>query len=121
MMRNVINYGFRDRLASFKSIELGVYDLHKNEEETKRRLTNAAREAIAEDAKVIILGCTVFFGFYKELQEVLGIPVIDPIIAALKYTELLVEVKRTTGWTHSKICQYEPPPEKEIRAWKLEL
>ena len=121
MMRNVINYGLKDRLTSFKAIGLGVYDFHKDEEETKRRLINAAREAIAEGAEVLILGCTIFFGFYKELQKIVGVPVIDPVIASLKYAELLVEVKKISGWSHSKVYEYEPPPESEIKAWKLEL
>ena len=81
MMKNVINYGFRDRLQSFKSIDLGVYELHKDEEETKRRLIKVSRETVDEGAEVLILGCTMFFGFYKELQKELGVPVIDPVIA----------------------------------------
>ena len=121
MMRNVVNYGLKDKLQSFKSVDLGVHDFHKDEEETKRRLIKVAREAIDEGAEVIILGCTVFFGFFKELQEIIGVPVVDPIIAALKYAELLVEVKKLAGWAHSKVYEYEPPPEKEIKEWGLEL
>ncbi len=121
MMRNVVAYGMKDRLASFKSIELGVYELHKDEAETKRRLIAASREALADGAEVIILGCTIFFGFYKELQKIIGVPVIDPVIASLKYAELLVEVKKLAGWGHSKVCEYEAPPETEIKSWGLEL
>ncbi len=121
MRRNVTNYGLKDRLVSFKSIELGVYDLHKNENETKRRLINVAKEAVGEGAEVLILGCTVFFGFFKDLQEIVGVPVIDPVLAALKQAEWLVEVKKLVGWTHSKVLSYEPPPEKELREWGLML
>jgi len=121
MMRNVIDYGLKDKLQSFKTVDLGVHDLHKDEEETKRRLIKVAREAVNEGAEVIILGCALFFGFFKELQEIIGVPVIDPLIAALKYAELLTEVKKLAGWTHSKVCEYEPPPEREIKEWGLEL
>src|SRR5450756_2504236 len=59
MHENVVKYGFRDRLASFKSVDLGVYDFMKDVNETNRRLTAAAREAVEQDrAEVVILGCT---------------------------------------------------------------
>ncbi len=119
MERNVINYGMRDRLASFESIDLGVYELHKDEEETKRRLINASKEAVNKGAEVLILGCTIFLGFYRTLQKEIGVPVIDPVVAALKYAELLLELKRVSGWSHSKIGEYESPPTKEVDEWGL--
>jgi len=121
MEENVINYGFRDKLASFKSVNLGVYDFHKDEKLTERLLKKAAKEAIEKDgAEVIILGCTIQFGFYKELQEYLGVPVIDAVLAPLKYAEFLIELKEKVNWTHSKIGGYETPPISEIKDWNLE-
>lgn len=119
MEENVIKYGMRDKLTSFKHIGLGVHDLHKDEEETKRRTVQAAKEAIDEGAEVIILGCTVFFGFYRELQSTLGVPVIDPVIAALKVAEMKVDIKRKFGWSYSRIGLYEMPPLNEIQEWNL--
>ncbi|RKL64034.1 hydantoin racemase [Thermoanaerobacteraceae bacterium SP2] len=121
MMENVVNYGFKDRIASFKAVGLGVQDFHKDEKNTEMLLKRAAKEAVENDgAEVIILGCTMQFGFYKELQEYLGIPVIDAIFAPLKYAEFLMEIKNKFNWTHSKIGYYESPPIEEIKAWKLE-
>jgi allantoin racemase len=121
MEENVINYGFRDKLASFKSVNLGVYDFHKDEKLTEKLLKKAAKEAIEKDgAEVIILGCTIQFGFYKELQEYLGVPVIDAVLAPLKYAEFLIELKEKINWTHSKIGGYETPPISEIKDWNLE-
>ncbi|MCS7126455.1 MAG: aspartate/glutamate racemase family protein [Aigarchaeota archaeon] len=120
MMNRVKEYGLVDRLTSFKDVGLGVYDLHKDEKDTERRLYKAVEESIQEGAEVIILGCTVFFGFYKVVQEKYKIPVIDPIIASLKHAELLVEAKKLCGWSHSKICSYESPPTSEILSWNLE-
>jgi allantoin racemase len=122
MEENVINKGFRDKLASFKSVGLGVYDFHKDEELTKKRLKEVAKEAVERDkADVIILGCTIQFGFYKELEEYLGVPVIDSVVASLKYSEFLIELKDKINWTHSKKGAYETPPINEIKAWNLEL
>jgi len=121
MRENVVNYGFEDRLASFKSVDLGVYDFQKDPAETARRLKAAAREAVEQDlAEVIILGCTAQFGFYKELQEELGVPVIDAILAPLKYAEFLIELKKRFNWSQSKRYGYESPPQEEIKQWKLE-
>lgn len=121
MRENVVNYGFADRLASFKPVGLGVHDFHKDEAETARRLKEAAKEAVEKDrAEVIILGCTIQFGFYQELQEELGVPVLDAVLAAFKYAEFLIELKKRFNWGHSKVYGYESPPEEEIKAWNLD-
>jgi len=121
MHENVVHYGFTDHLASFKSVELGVYDFQRDLAETAKRLRAAAKEAVEKDlAEVIILGCTAQFGFYKELQQDLGVPVIDAMLAPLKYAEFLIELKKRFGWGHSKVYGYESPPQEEIKQWKLE-
>jgi allantoin racemase len=121
MHENVVHCGFQDRLASFKPVDLGVYDFQRDKEETERRLRAAAKEAIEQDgAEVIILGCTIEFGFYKRLQEDLGVPVIDAILAPLKYLEFLIELKKRFDWGQSKIYGYESPPQDEIAQWKIE-
>jgi len=120
MHENVVHYGFEDQLASFRSVDLGVYEFQKDPQETARRLKAAAKEAVEKDmAEVIILGCTAQFGFYKELQEDLGVPVIDAILAPLKYAEFLIELNKRFGWSQSKRYGYEGPPKEEITEWNL--
>lgn len=120
MQENVKRYGFEPRLASFKAIELGVRDFQKSKAETASRLRKAVQEAIEHDrAEVIILGCTMEFGFYKDLQTEFGVPVIDPVLASLKYSEFLVDLRERFNWSHSKICSYQSPPLEEIRNWRL--
>ena len=120
MRENVIKYGFLDHLASFQAIGMGVLDLQKDPEETKRRIVQAAEKAIEQDgAEVIILGCTHQFGFYQELQSALGVPVIDAALAALNYAEFLVDLRNKHGWYFNKKNEYLPPPHEEIEAWKL--
>jgi len=121
MRANVVKYGMKERLASFKAVDLGVLDFHKDEEETARRLREVAREAVARDgAEVLILGCTATYGFYRDLQEELGVPVIDPMIAAFKTAEFSTELRNCAGWSHSKIGAYESPPKEEITRWRLD-
>lgn len=120
MMQNVVNYGFEHRLASFKSLGLGVHDFHKDEQVTRQRMIAAAREAVTRDgAEVVILGCTIQFGFYKELQKEIGVPVVDAILAPLKYAEFLVDLRQRFGWSHAKNIGYESPPLEEIEGWGL--
>jgi len=110
----------KERLASFKSVDLGVLEFHQDKEETARRFKKVGREAVERDgAEVIILGCTATYGFYRELQEELGVPVIDSMIAAFKTAEFAAELRNRFGWSHSKVGGYESPPPEEIAAWGL--
>jgi allantoin racemase len=121
MMENVIHYGMSERLASFKSVDLGVLEFHQDEGETARRFMEVGREAVERDgAEVLVLGCTATYGFYRELQDELGVPVIDPMIAAFKAAEYAAELKNRFGWSHSKIGGYESPPPAEFTPWRLE-
>ena len=121
MRENVVRYGMKERLASFKSVDLGVLEFHQDEKETARRFREAGREAVERDgAEVLILGCTATYGFYRELQDELGVPVIDPMLAAFKTAEFAAELKNRLGWSHSKIGGYESPPPEEFTPWRLE-
>jgi allantoin racemase len=119
--RTCLRYGFREHLASFKSVGLGVLEFQAAPAETAKRIIAAASEAVEQDmAEVIILGCTMEFGFHQELQNRLGVPVVDAMLAPLKYTEFLVEVKQRLGWSVSKAVEYRTPPLNEIKEWDLE-
>jgi len=68
---------------------------------------------------VIVLGCTAEFGFYEELQEELGVPVIDATVGPFKYAELLGELARL-GWRTSEVGGYARPPRDEMAAFGLD-
>jgi allantoin racemase len=120
MYEFVVNYGLINRLASFESVDLGVNDYQKNKTEAMQRIHKVAERAVHEKlAEVIILGCTMQFGFYKKLQEDLKIPVIDGVLASLKYAELMIELRKNFGWGHSKIYSYKSPPISETKEWRL--
>lgn len=94
---------------------MGVLEFHQDEEETVRRMKREIRSAIETDrAEVIILGCSMQFGFYEELQEEFQVPVIDSMVASLKHTEYLLQVREQTGWCFSRRGLYERPPEQEM-------
>ncbi len=121
MEENIHKYGLGRKLASFRSLDLGVLEFHEKADETRKRMEEAIQRSIQEDrAEVIILGCTMQFGFYQEMQEKFQVPVIDSMVAAVKYAEYLVEMKEKAGWTFSRAGLYERPPEEEMRSWDLE-
>jgi len=104
-------YGFESKVASVRSVEVPVLELEEKRSEVKARLLAESKKAVEEDeAGAIILGCTGMIGMARELQEALGIPVIDPAVASMKLAESLVDMKIS----HSKLV-YPKPPEKERR------
>ena len=115
MQATVHEHGHRNRLSGFYHVELGVNDFQRNHAETDRRLTEAGGKAVEEDfAEALILGCTLEVGFHNELSDTLGVPVIDPSVAALKRAEYAATLKRRCGWTPSRKWSCEAPPEEEI-------
>lgn len=120
MDENVRKYGCAGKLASFRSVGLGVLEFHKDPAYTERRMKEEIEYAIRDDlAESIILGCTMQYGFFKELQEVFKIPVIDSMLAAFKYAEMLVNVRNKANWYTSKILSYKTPKSAEMREWGL--
>jgi allantoin racemase len=115
MGATVREYGHGDRLTGFYAVELGVVDFQKDHAETERRLLAAGRKAVEQDyAEALILGCTLEIGFHKRLEEELGVPVIDPAIAAVKRAEYAAALRRDCGWVPSRRWSCEAPPEAEM-------
>lgn len=114
MVENVRAYGAEHKLASMRSLDIGVAQLQADPKITERRIEEEARRAIDEDgAEAIVLGCTVEFGFAEEVQKRLGVPVIDAISAPFKLAEHLAGLKQRFSWVPSRIGNGEPPPEPE--------
>lgn len=115
MKRTVIEYGYGEQLTDFYAVELGVTDFQADHAETERRLLAAGRRAVEEDyAEALILGCTLEVGFHRKLEDKLGVPVIDPSIAAFKRAEYAATLRRDCGWEPSRKWTCEAPPEEEM-------
>jgi len=108
-------YGLEKRLASFRFINILVPDLQKDPSRVHHAITRESLRAIEEDgAEVIILGCTIESGFTKELIGELKVPVIDATIVPFKHAEMLADLYRNYGISHSKVGGYKTPPQEEI-------
>jgi allantoin racemase len=116
MRERVKHYGLEDRVASFRSLGMGVDDFQQDHAVTRARILEEARRAVKEDhAEAIVLGCTIEFGFFEEVQREVGVPVIDAVVAPFKQAEHLAQLKRQFGWSPSRVWSCEPPPEEELR------
>jgi allantoin racemase len=104
--RQVIDYGVERRLASIRTITTPVLEYGYNVDKVTRELIDEARLAIEKDkAEVIILGCTLLFNIAPRMMEELGVPVIDPLLASLKTSELVAKTKLSL----SKAYLYREP------------
>ena len=83
-------------------------------------LIDASKKAVEKDyAESIILGCTAEFGFYRTLQEEIGVPIIDPSLAALKKAEHHANLKRRFNLIPSRRWSCESPSDEEIKKFGL--
>ncbi len=120
MTATVRDNGREEQLSGFYHVELGVNEFLVDHTKTERLLTEAGRKAVEEDyAEAIILGCTLELGFFRSLAATLGVPVIDPSIAALKRAEYGALLKQQCGWIPSRKWSCEPPPEEELKRFGI--
>lgn len=97
--------GVAQKLASVRSIGIPVLELNNDLDRTFEQLIQTAKQAIEEDrAEVLVIGCGTLSFRSEELQAAVGVPVVNPLRAALRMAELLV----SSGLTHSKISYPTP-------------
>lgn len=98
--------GLSDKLTSVRSLGIPVLELNNDPDATFSRLIEVALLSIEEDrSDVIILGCGTLSFRSQELQDAIGVPVINPLRVALKTAEMLV----SSGLSHSKRSYPVPP------------
>lgn len=90
--------GFEHKCASIKALGIEVLDLTDRSrlEEVVLKTCKAAVEV--DGADVLVFGCGSILGFKDKVSEMIGVPVVEPGIAALKVCEDLVQIKLS----HSK-------------------
>jgi allantoin racemase len=94
--------------ASMRGMGMAVLDLARDREGALARIAAAATQAVeADGADVLVLGCMsmAFLDVGGELQRRVGVPVVNPVVAALKTAEMTVLM----GLAHSKLAYPQPP------------
>jgi hypothetical protein len=76
-------------------------------------------EALVLPDVVRIVHGGALYDFTRQMQDELGVPVIDALQGASKYGEFLGDAARRLGWYPSRKWDSKAPPEDEVRAWDL--
>jgi allantoin racemase len=100
--------GVDRKLASVRSIGIPVLELGADPEETFSRMVKEGELARDQDkADVVIMGCmSMAFGDRQhELARALGIPVVNPVYAAVK----MMQAQCDLGLRHSRRAYQVPP------------
>jgi len=100
--------GVGKKLASVRAIETPVLDLAESYQETLDKLIQEGEKAIKDDrADTLILGCMSmgFLHVAEEMSAHLGVPVINPGKASLKFAEAMAGA----NLLHSKKAYITPP------------
>lgn len=116
MEDRIRHYGYSHMIASFRDIDTHVDDLQTDVEKTHQAIREAVRKARDEDgAEGIILGCTIEFGFYAQLQREFNMPVVDVTFACYKHMEHMAMNKVQFGWKPSRLYSMETASTESIK------
>ena len=106
--------GLLHKLRSVRYLNLSVAGLSGDFETILRRMVEEAVKAVEEDgAHVIVFGCTGMRPFAEKLakkMEDYGVPVVEPITAAVNVAEALVRLRLR----QSKVSYPKPPEKKRV-------
>jgi allantoin racemase len=94
--RLVEEYGLVHKLASVRSVDIPVLTIRQDREGALNRLTEVAERILAQDgADTLVLGCMsmAYQGLAADLMERLGVPVVNPVFAAIRTLEILVSAR----------------------------
>lgn len=109
--------GLMTRCASIRCLDLPVLACETNPDAIATGLEILSRQALQEDkAEAIVLGCAGMGGLDRILSDRLGVPVVDPVAAGVRFAAMLIEMKLQTskwltyrypeskagGWNHSQ-------------------
>ena len=102
----VLQYGFERRCRGIHGTDIAVLELDDPKSQAFERILASARHALEHDRSgAIVLGCAGMADLCTQLQQRLGVPVIDGVAAAVKLAEGLVRLKLGT----SKLGDYAAP------------
>ena len=99
--------GLTERLASIRGVGVSVIDLTHGDNTAWDRIIETGRRCIDDGADVLVMGCMsmAFMGVERELSDRLSVPVVSPVLAALKTAETLLYL----NLSHSRTAWPSPP------------
>lgn len=97
--------GVVDRVIGIRTLDVTVDRFFREPEAATSATIATGRELVEEGAQALVLGCGATSGLTSEMTEALGVPVLDPVLVALKHAEMLV----TLGLSQSKLAHPANP------------
>jgi allantoin racemase len=82
-MRYLLQMGLTDRLAGERPLEMSVAETASGEKTLERMINVGCQLKEKDGAEAVIMGCAGMARHRRQLEETLGIPVIDPTQAAV--------------------------------------
>lgn len=115
MTDNAVLLGLDRRLASFRSVEMGIPEISADHNAFLDRVIEQARLAVRDGAEVVVLAEHTSPEFRARARDELPVPFIDPGVACWKWAEMMADLYLGSGLSHCKLFGYEPPPTDEQR------
>lgn len=113
--RQMRGYGLESFLGDVRAVDVPVLELRERAEEVMDALEEEARRVLDAGADALVLGCMTmgFLDAARGLQERVGVPVVNPVLAGLRTAECAVAL----GLAHSRRAY--PVPRKPGAATPL--
>lgn len=103
--------GVVDRVVGIRTLDVTVDRFFREPEVATEATIELGRGLIEEHgAQALVLGCGATSGLTERMTETLGVPVLDPVLVALKHAEMLVSL----GLSQSKAAY--PTNERVLRS-----
>jgi allantoin racemase len=93
LQRRLRGMGIHETFISESLVGCSVSDLVKHPHEMLERIAVSARGCVQNGADVLVLGCLAMSfieGLPERLQQLVGVPVINPVVAGLRSAEAVV-------------------------------
>lgn len=104
LRNNILRYGFERRCPHVLASDIPVLDLHDPASGAQGKIAVLMSRAINEGAEACILGCAGMAELAGDLQDQLGVPVIDGVDAAVRLAEALggsrLAPSKIAGWAY---------------------
>ena len=116
---NAAQYGLSQKLGPIVQADIGFYDImdgYKNPQPIIDKFMEAAKQAIAQGADVIIPGegpMNIFLATHQ-IHHVGNVPIVDSFGTGIKMCESLVDLQKVSGMTMTRVGYYNEKPPEEI-------
>jgi allantoin racemase len=111
MRDNAILAGLDRRVASFRSVDMGIPEMLEDPVELEDRVLEQAHRAHDEDgAEVVLLAEIVSPSLAVRAREELPVALVDPGATCWKWAEMAADLYLVQGLSHARAPGYEAPP-----------